>query len=111
MDTRLATNQIRLQQWAAIIHDRKESGLKVDDYCKLNNLSRNAYYYWLKKLRTAALESSEVTFAELSSVPQCISNESPSAPVAVSLGDATIYVSDSASSGLLEMVIEVLRRC
>ena len=51
MDTRLATNQIRLQQWAAIIHDRKESGLKVDDYCKLNNLSRNAYYYWLKSKR------------------------------------------------------------
>lgn len=46
MDTKLATTQIRIRQWAAIIHER---GLKVDDYCEQHGLSRNAYYYWLAR--------------------------------------------------------------
>lgn len=55
MDTKLATTQIRIQQWAAVIRDRQESGLKVDDYCERHGLSRNAYYYWLRKVKEAAL--------------------------------------------------------
>ena len=65
MDTKLAAAQVRLQQWAAIVRERKESGLKVDDYCETHNISRNAYYYWLRKLREAALESQSPRFVEL----------------------------------------------
>ena len=65
MDTKLAAAQVRLQQWAAIVRERKESGLKVDDYCEAHNISRNAYYYWLRKLREAALESQGSRFVEL----------------------------------------------
>lgn len=46
MDTRLATNQIRLSEWTRIIKDRCQSGLKVDEYCEQHHLSRHAYYYW-----------------------------------------------------------------
>ena len=55
MDTRLATNQILLSEWTRIIKDRCQSGLKVDDYCKQHQLSRHAYYYWLRKVKEAAL--------------------------------------------------------
>ncbi len=61
MDTKLATNQIRLQQWAAIIKERCESGLKVNEYCELHRLSHNAYYYWLRKIRKAALTNMFMT--------------------------------------------------
>ena len=47
MNTKLATSRIRTGQWADIIKDCKESGLKVDDYCAQHGLSRNAYFYWL----------------------------------------------------------------
>ncbi len=33
MNTKLATSQIRLKNWAAIIQDHKQSGLSVNDYC------------------------------------------------------------------------------
>ena len=40
-----------MQQWAAIIEDRIASGLKIDEYCEKNQLSRNSYFYWLRKIR------------------------------------------------------------
>lgn len=55
MDTKLATKQIRLNEWAGIIKDCKASGLKVDEYCQRNSISRDAYYYWLRKVKEAAL--------------------------------------------------------
>lgn len=45
------TKNVRLQQWMSIIQDCKSSGLKVDDYCLEHNISRNAYYYWLRKVK------------------------------------------------------------
>ncbi|WP_455026116.1 IS66 family insertion sequence element accessory protein TnpA [Oribacterium sinus] len=56
MNTKLATSRMRTGQWADIIKDRKESGLKVDDYCAQRGLSRNAYFYWLRKVKESALK-------------------------------------------------------
>lgn len=64
MNTTLATKQIRLQNWAAIIKDQKASGLKVIDYCRQHNISKDAYYYWFKKLKETAL--AESGFVEIS---------------------------------------------
>lgn len=63
MNTKLATTQIRLTEWAAVIKDCKTSGLKVDDYCRQHNLSRDSYYYWLRKVKEAALK--QAGFVEL----------------------------------------------
>ncbi len=57
------TKNVRLQQWMAIIQDCKFSGLKVDDYCLEHNISRNAYYYWLRKVKEATIEQSGSLFA------------------------------------------------
>ena len=63
MDTKLATIPIRTKQWASIIQDCRSSGLKVDDYCEQYSLSRNAYYYWQRKVKEAAL--SQAGFVEI----------------------------------------------
>mgnify|MGYP000774371026 CR=1 FL=1 len=63
MNTKLATRQIRLTEWAAVIKDCKASGLKVDLYCEQHGISRDAYYYWLRKVKEAALE--QAGFVEL----------------------------------------------
>lgn len=65
MDTKLATKQIRIQQWSEIIHDRKASGLMVDEYCELHSLSRNQYYYWLREIKKQALDSCAPQLVEL----------------------------------------------
>ena len=71
MNTKLATTQIRMTEWAAIIKDCKSSGMKVHDYCQLHDISRDAYYYWLRKVKTAALQQAgfvELPLPELKSV-------------------------------------------
>ena len=61
MNIDTATKEIRLKSWADIINDRNESGLTVDEYCKIHNLSRNSYYHYLRELKkrlSRALNSS-----------------------------------------------------
>ena len=58
MNTKLATAQIRVKNWAAIIQERNESGLSVKDYCAQHQLSWDSYYYWLRKVKEALLVES-----------------------------------------------------
>jgi transposase-like protein len=50
-DVQSTKKQLHMQQWAAIIEDRIASGLKINEYCEKNQLSRNSYFYWLRKIR------------------------------------------------------------
>jgi len=70
-NTKLATKTLRMQYWAEIIQDRIASGRNVIQYCQEHGISRNAYFYWLKKLKNAALDSAGIDFVELPD-PGCI---------------------------------------
>lgn len=50
-DVQSIKKQLNMQQWTAIIEDRIASGLKIDEYCEKNQISRNSYFYWLRKIR------------------------------------------------------------
>ena len=65
MDTKLATRNIRIQQWATVIKSKTESGLTVSEFCEQNSISKNRYYYWLRKVKNAVLEQAGTRFAEL----------------------------------------------
>ncbi len=105
MDTKLATRQIRIQQWAAIIKDCKASNLKVDDYCKEHNLSRDAYYYWLRKVKEAALVQNG--FVEVN-IPLDRSHLS-SAALTARIRDVSLDIQEGVSQELLERVIRGIR--
>ena len=49
MNTKLATSRMRTGQWADIIKDCKESGLKVDDYCAQHGLSKKGAHQISKR--------------------------------------------------------------
>ena len=106
MDTRLATRQIRIQQWAAIIKDRTSSGLKVDDYCQLHDISRDAYYYWLRKVKEAALSQSG--FVEIN--PSQLVPDTKDIPRLVAdINGIKLDIREGASMDLLSQVIRVLK--
>jgi len=65
MDIHLVTTNVRLEHWTGIIQDRINSGLTVKDYCIQNHVSRDAYFYWLRRIKLSAMESSPAQFAEL----------------------------------------------
>lgn len=56
MDTHLITMRARSDQWERIIQDRISSGMTVKDYCRQNHLSRDAYFYHLRRLKQVAIE-------------------------------------------------------
>ncbi|MDF2869889.1 MAG: hypothetical protein K0R05_1464 [Anaerocolumna sp.] len=110
MDTRLATNQIRLSEWTRIINDRCQSGLKVDEYCKQHQLSRHAYYYWLRKVKEAALIHN--SFVELPALPEKTVPASTNHfiyQMTIAIGNTVLGVSESTPMELLSRVLEVVR--
>ena len=67
-------SQVRCNNWVSMFHDRKESGLTVKDWCRQNNVSIHAYYYWLRKLRKQVLQGAGITTDSLNTdrTPQLV---------------------------------------
>lgn len=104
------TKNIKLHQWSDIIQACKASGQRVDDYCADHEISRNAYYYWLRKVREAALEQSQSLFAEVNQPDSDVSTSCiETSPISICLGDAVIHISEGASSHLLQIAIEAVK--
>ena len=53
-DVLAVRNEFRLQNWMEIIRECEESGLSNREFCFQRGISEKAYYYWLRKVRTAA---------------------------------------------------------
>ena len=56
MNTRMVTTGFRMAQWTQVIQDRKVSGENIKEYCQNRGLSRDAYFYWQKKIKEAACD-------------------------------------------------------
>ena len=107
--------KFRKEQWEKLISDCKSSGLKVDEWCNQNNVSRHAYYYWLRKIRTQACESVLPTLAieEKSTAftkleVQSTINDTHAA-VIIHLPSATVEVLEGTNQQTLEAVLLALK--
>ena len=58
-------NAYRMETWRQIIQDCQKSGLSNKAYCQQQGISEKTYYYWLRKLRTAAVEQAAPQLMEL----------------------------------------------
>ena len=98
------TERIRMQEWRRIIEDRAVSGLTIRAYCEEHNLSKNAYYYWLRKLRERVLK--EQRFAEIS-IPEVreVMVKETFTPVRINIGKCNMVIEDKET---LRTVVEVL---
>ena len=113
MDTRFATTNIRIKQWTAVFKSKAESGLTMDEYCDQNGISRNAYYYWLKKARAAALEHTGTAFVELEApeTEGCLQTKAPPSFVpqlTIEKKGFVIGVGAGISKELLTLVLEAV---
>lgn len=120
MDTRSIKRNYRIQQWKAIIQDRNNTNLTVDEYCKQNGLSRHSYFYWLRIIREEALKlPSSSGFVELSLQADNSSEISMVTPIPVekpapsritlSVNGITIQVTEDTSSALPAKTIGVIK--
>ena len=108
MNTKLATRQIRLNEWAAIIKDCKASGQKVDIYCEQHGLSRDAYYYWLRKVKTTALQQAgcvELPLPEVKPVP----GTDFTTQLVIKAAGNEICINNDTPAELITRVLDVIR--
>jgi len=56
MKSREITKRYRLSEWAKIIQERSDTGEKINEFLKRKGITKDTYYYWLRKLREAAGE-------------------------------------------------------
>ena len=61
--TSLVAQQTRLSEWADLIRDcqNRPQGMKIDEWCQLHNITKASYYWRLRKVREAYLETAEQT--------------------------------------------------
>ena len=115
---RAITRQIRLKEWIEVFRDRAESGMLVKDYCDAHGITKDAYYYWLRKVREAAIESSGIEFVELKD-PEKINDEKRQVvqtsscinrfhtEAVINTGISSISVNSATPKELITMLMEV----
>ena len=109
MNTQLVAKEVKLTQWNALVQECMSSGLKVKDWCQQNNVSKDAYYYWLRKVREAACDSMEASFVRVPE--QCIPSSfhsSFSTELTISIGSVTINVNSATPQHLIESTIRAV---
>jgi hypothetical protein len=107
--------KLRQEQWEKLIADCQNSSIKVDDWCERNQISRHAYYYWLRKIRKKACESilpaipkqnTPVAFAKVE-----LQTHQPTAVAAIiiHLPTVTLEVRDGTSQQTIDAVLLALK--
>jgi len=117
------TAQHRLEQWTMIAQQCVSSGLSAKDWCKANNISRDKYYYWLRKLKLASGEIIRTkapttdtpcivpilpkTIAPIIQVEECFSDQTA---IIVRLNGLVIEIKNNATEAIIGRVLRVLRQ-
>lgn len=55
----------RLQTWAQTVQACRNSGMTNRAFCRQQGIPEKTYYYWLRKLRNAAAETSQPKLVQL----------------------------------------------
>ena len=69
-DVLAVRDEYRLRSWMEIIRECRDSGLSNKDFCSQRGIAEKTYYYWLRKVRAAAI----------STEPQLVRLEEPQKP-------------------------------
>ena len=117
--TTMIATEYRLQEWAAQVRDcqNRVAGMSVADWCACNGITKANYYYRLRRVREACLES----VSREMPVPQIVPVEptllqqkgntcgDPGPGLDIFIKGCTIHITEETSLQLLAAVLEVVR--
>ncbi len=94
--------------WRSRIQSRKLSGLKVNDWCEQNSISRHAYYYWYRKLKDIKEGQGDVLAEVMMELASMIPIEKTAKPeISIKWKDFSISITDQHA---IPMAAELLSR-
>ena len=113
-DVLAVRDEYRLQGWAELIRECQASGLTNREFCTQRGIPEKKYYYWLRKLRKAAIALSgdpTGSHTEFAKVPMSTMQGSSDTPLRITRGDTVFEVTNDISDHLLLFLKEVIRVC
>lgn len=113
--TSLVAKQYRLNQWAEQIRDcqNRPEGMAVTEWCSLHGITKANYYYRLRQVRKACLETipEQQPSQSIVPVPQEImfpaAEAHPASLVDISVNGFCVHVTENTSPELLTRVLKV----
>ena len=109
-------NHYRVEEWKQLILDYQSSGMKLYEWCESRNVTKDMYYYWLRKIREQAcdelaannpIQKQEVTPFKKLEVMAPVPNTT--AAVIIRLNGATIEVNEGTSQHTIQAVLMALQ--
>ena len=111
--------EIRLKQWAEIIESANKSGLPRRQWLEENGITKDAFYYWYRKVRRYYAEqkgimpvANEGTSYELVEVPVVAKPDIPATEVPaaiIRMGSVSVEINQSASANFMENLGRMIR--
>ena len=118
-ETTLMAEQCRLQEWAAQIRDcqSRPSGMSVVEWCAGHGITKADYYYRLRRVRKACLETIQTKMPAQQAVPvrpgllqhQEQEDGNPQPGLDISIKGFSIHVTGATSMPLLAEVLRVVQ--
>ena len=109
MNVKKIDQEIRYQEWAAIIKECRSSGMHVKDWCEMKGINpASYYYYYLRAIRLKAIEQSK---ENVSFVPVPVNNQDTldsSVSITIRKNDTEIIL-NNADFHLIQNVLELLK--
>lgn len=112
--TSLVAQQTRLSEWAEMIRNcqNRPQGMTIDEWCQLHDITKASYYWRLRKVREAVLETAKQTqtFVEVPSSaihPVSETAEYKIAAVIRGRNNLALEITEQASDSFLKTLLGV----
>lgn len=116
----LVKSTIKLEHWRQLIDECQSSGMQVKQWCLQNNISKDQYYYWLRKVREITVDNLPIS---VNSLPDKTDSKNMSfkklevqspvsgltSAITIHLPQATVEVPDGISQSTVEAVLMALK--
>ncbi len=113
--TSLVAQQTRLSEWAELVRNcqNRPQGMKIDEWCQLHDITKASYYWRLRKVREAYLETAghTQTFVEVppSAIhPVNMTSDYKVAAVVRNRNNITLEITEQASASFLKTLLGVI---
>lgn len=114
--TSMVATQYRMQDWVEQIKacQNRPVGMKITDWCSINGITKGTYYYRLRKVREACLESlpEEMLPQSVVPVPREIMDLKPTPSeqtgLDISAKGFSVHVTENTSLNLLAEILQVI---